>query len=91
MELISTDGCVTGGSQVNTTFQTFEVAPAGMSVGSLVLNESLSLRGTKLSKSRCAFVEVAYFQSERDPDALRFYLTATAPETRDTESSREGF
>jgi len=38
-----------------------------------------------LSKSRGAFVEVPYFLSKYDPDALRFYLTATAPETRDTE------
>jgi hypothetical protein len=30
-------------------------------------------------------VEVPYFLEKYDPDALRFYLTATAPETRDTE------
>ena len=30
-------------------------------------------------------MEVPYFLSKYDPDALRFYLTATAPETRDTE------
>jgi hypothetical protein len=30
-------------------------------------------------------VEVPYFLSKYDPDPLRFYLTATAPETRDTE------
>ena len=35
--------------------------------------------------SRGAFVEVPYFLSRYDPDPLRFYLTATAPETRDTE------
>jgi hypothetical protein len=29
-------------------------------------------------------VEVPYFLSQYDPDALRFCLTATAPETRDT-------
>jgi hypothetical protein len=28
---------------------------------------------------------VPYFLSEYDPDPLRFYLTATAPDTRDTE------
>jgi methionyl-tRNA synthetase len=44
-----------------------------------------------LSKSRGAFVEVPYFLSKYDPDALRFYLTATAPETRDTEFSWEDF
>jgi hypothetical protein len=31
-------------------------------------------------------VEVPYFLSKYEPDALRFYLTATAPETRDTEA-----
>jgi methionyl-tRNA synthetase len=36
-------------------------------------------------------VEVPYFLSEYDPDALRFTLTATAPETRDTEFSWEDF
>ena len=36
-------------------------------------------------------MEVPYFLSRYDPDALRFYLTATAPETRDTEFSWEDF
>jgi methionyl-tRNA synthetase len=36
-------------------------------------------------------VEVPYFLSEYDPDALRYYLTATAPETRDTEFSWKDF
>jgi methionyl-tRNA synthetase len=35
-------------------------------------------------------VEVPYFLSKYDPDPLRFYLTATAPETRDTEACPEG-
>ena len=48
-------------------------------------HEYLNFKGTKLSKSRGAFVEVPYFLSKYDPDPLRFYLTATAPETRDTE------
>jgi methionyl-tRNA synthetase len=30
-------------------------------------------------------VDVPCFLSKYDPDPLRFYLTATAPETRDTE------
>jgi methionyl-tRNA synthetase len=34
-------------------------------------------------------VEVPYFLSKYDPDPLRFYLTATAPETRDTEACPE--
>jgi methionyl-tRNA synthetase len=36
-------------------------------------------------------VEVPYFLSKYDPDPLRYYLTATAPETRDTEFSWEDF
>jgi leucyl-tRNA synthetase len=48
-------------------------------------HEYLSFKGAKLSKSRGAFVEVPYFLSRYDPDPLRFYLTAAAPETRDTE------
>jgi methionyl-tRNA synthetase len=54
-------------------------------------NEYLNFRGGKLSKSRGSFVEVPYFLSKYDPDALRFYLTAVAPETRDTEFSWEDF
>jgi methionyl-tRNA synthetase len=54
-------------------------------------HEYLNFKGTKLSKSRGAFVDVPYFLERYDPDALRFYLTATAPETRDTEFSWEDF
>jgi methionyl-tRNA synthetase len=36
-------------------------------------------------------VDVPYFLSRYDPDPLRYYLTATAPETRDTEFSWEDF
>jgi hypothetical protein len=36
-------------------------------------------------------VEVPYFLNKYDPDALRFYPTATALETRDTEFSWEDF
>ena len=36
-------------------------------------------------------MDVPYFLSKYDPDALRYYLTATAPETRDTEFSWEDF
>jgi methionyl-tRNA synthetase len=36
-------------------------------------------------------VEVPYFLERYDADALRFHLTATAPETRDTEFSWEDF
>ena len=40
MELISTDAYVTSSTQVHTTFQTFEMASAGVSIGILVLDES---------------------------------------------------
>jgi hypothetical protein len=36
-------------------------------------------------------VEVPYVLSKYDPHPLRFYLIATAPETRDTEFSWEDF
>ena len=54
-------------------------------------NEYLNFRGGKFSKSRGAAVDVPYFLSKYDPDALRYYLTATAPESRDTEFSWEDF
>jgi methionyl-tRNA synthetase len=54
-------------------------------------DEYLNFRGGKFSKSRGTAVEVPYFLSKYDPDPLRFYLTATAPETRDTEFSWEDF
>ena len=44
-----------------------------------------------MSKSRGTAVEVPYFLSKYNPDPLRCYLTATAPETRDTEFSWEDF
>jgi methionyl-tRNA synthetase len=51
----------------------------------------LNFKGTKFSKSRSAAVDVPTFLSRYDPDPLRFYLTAVAPETRDTEFSWEDF
>jgi methionyl-tRNA synthetase len=48
-------------------------------------------KGGKLPKSRGAAVDVPYFLSRYDPDPLRYYLTATAPETCDTEFSWEDF
>ncbi len=54
-------------------------------------NEYLNFKGGKFSKSRGAAVDVPYFLSRYDPDPLRYYLTATAPETRDTEFSWEDF
>jgi methionyl-tRNA synthetase len=54
-------------------------------------HEYLNFRGGKFSKSRGAAVDVPYFLSKYDPDALRFYLTAVATETRDTEFYWEDF
>jgi methionyl-tRNA synthetase len=54
-------------------------------------HEYLNFRGGKFSKSRGAAVDVPYFLTRYDPDPLRFYLAATAPETRDTEFSWEDF
>jgi methionyl-tRNA synthetase len=49
------------------------------------VQEYPNFRDGKFSKSRGAVVDVPYFLSRYDPDPLRYYLTATAPETRDTE------
>ena len=46
------------------------------------VQEYLNFRGGKFGKSRGAAVDVPYFLSRYDPDPLRYYLTATAPETR---------
>jgi methionyl-tRNA synthetase len=70
-----------------------EVPAAPSRQGSFVPcdHEYLNFRGGKFSKSRGGAVDVPYFLSKYDPDALRFYLTAVAPETRDTEFSWEDF
>ena len=54
-------------------------------------HEYLNFHGGKFSKSRGGAVDVPYFLSKYDPEALRFYLTAVAPETRDTEFAWEDF
>jgi len=51
----------------------------------------MNFRGDKFSKSRGRTVDVPYFLSRYDPDPLRYYLTAAAPETRDTEFGWEEF
>ena len=48
-------------------------------------NEFLNLEGQKISGSRNWAVWGLDFLSRYDPDPLRFYLAAVAPETRDTE------
>jgi len=54
-------------------------------------NEFMNFKGVKFSKSRGKTVDVPYFLSRYDPDALRYYLTAAAPETKDSEFSWEEF
>ena len=49
-------------------------------------HECLNFRGGKFSKSRGAAVDVPCFLSRYDPEPLRFYRTATAPEAPDTEA-----
>ena len=41
MEFIPTDGYLASSAQIRATFQRFQVASAGVSVGILALNESL--------------------------------------------------
>ena len=54
-------------------------------------HEYLNFKGGKFSKSRGTVVDVPYYLSKYDPDPLRYYLTAVAPETRDTEFAWEEF
>jgi methionyl-tRNA synthetase len=48
-------------------------------------NEFLNMESRKVSGSRGWAVWVLDFLSRYDPDALRYYLTANAPESRDTD------
>ena len=54
-------------------------------------NEFLNMESRKVSGSRGWAVWVLDFLSRYDPDALRYYLTANAPETRDTDFTWEDF
>lgn len=54
-------------------------------------NEFLNMESRKVSGSRGWAVWVLDFLSRYDADALRYYLTANAPETRDTDFTWEGF
>jgi methionyl-tRNA synthetase len=73
-------------------FRVSPVVQSGLRVFVPCDHEYLNFRGGgKFSKSRGTAVDVPYFLSRYDPDALRLYLTATLPETRDTEFSWEDF
>jgi methionyl-tRNA synthetase len=54
-------------------------------------NEYLSMEGKKLSTSRNWAIWVPDLLERFDPDPIRFYLTAIAPETRDTDFTFEDF
>ena len=54
-------------------------------------NEFLNMESRKVSGSRGWGVWVLDFLSRYDADALRYYLTANAPETRDTDFSWASF
>lgn len=54
-------------------------------------NQYLNLEGKQLSKSRGWFISAPDLLDRYDPDAIRYYLTATAPETKDADWDWEGF
>ena len=54
-------------------------------------NEFLNLEGRKISGSRNWAVWLPDYLERYDPDPLRYYLTANAPESRDTDFSWSGF
>ncbi|HBY93454.1 MAG TPA: methionine--tRNA ligase [Chloroflexi bacterium] len=54
-------------------------------------NEFLNLEGEKFSTSRNWAVWLPDYVQRYDPDPLRYYLTAIAPETRDADFTWEGF
>ncbi len=54
-------------------------------------NEYLNMEGQKLSTSRNWAIWLLDLLERFDPDAIRFYLTFIAPETRDTDFTFEDF
>ena len=54
-------------------------------------NEYLLFRGEQFSKSRKIGILLKDFLREYAPDAIRYYLTINAPETRDTNFSLDDF
>lgn len=54
-------------------------------------NEFLNLEGKQFSKSRRWAIWLPDFLEKYDADALRYYLTAIAPETKDADFTWEGF
>lgn len=54
-------------------------------------NQFLNLEERKLSKSRKWFIPMPDLLDSFDPDAIRYYLTAIAPETRDSDWKWDDF
>lgn len=54
-------------------------------------NEFMNIEGAQLSKSRNLAIWLPDLLERYDPDAIRYYITAVMPETRDTDFSWEGF
>jgi len=54
-------------------------------------NEYLTFKGGKLSKSRGGAIDIPSVTEKYDADIVRFYLSATMPDTHDTEFSWEDF
>lgn len=57
----------------------------------VVANEYLTIEGGKFSTSRRKAIWALDMLDAFDPDPIRFYLTAIAPETRDTDFTIDGF
>lgn len=54
-------------------------------------NQYLNLEGKQFSKSRGWYISAPELLERYDPDPIRFYLTANAPETSDTDWNWENF
>ncbi len=54
-------------------------------------NEFMNIEGEKFSKSRNWAIWVPELLERYDPDPIRYYLTMTAPESRDSDWSWDGF
>jgi methionyl-tRNA synthetase len=57
----------------------------------LPANQYLNLEGKQFSKSRGWFISAPELLERYDPDPIRYYLTANAPETKDADWDWEGF
>ncbi len=54
-------------------------------------NQYLNLEGKQFSKSRNWYISALDLLDRYDPDSIRYYLTAVAPESRDADWDWEGF